>query len=37
VLANDLLDNTDLEDIGILEKIVKENIEFTKNSNMPIL
>lgn len=35
--AKDLLDNTDLEDIAILENIVKENIEFTKKTNMPVL
>jgi hypothetical protein len=28
---------TDLEDLEILNKIVKENIELTKSSNMPLL
>ena len=37
VLAVDLLDATDLEDISILETIIKENIEFTKKTNMPMI
>jgi hypothetical protein len=32
-----LLTETDLEDLEILSRIVKENIESTKNSKMPLI
>lgn len=33
----DLFTDTDYEDISILQQIVKENIENTKNSKMPLI
>ena len=35
--ANQLLSNTDVEDLGILGKIISENIETTKKSGMPLI
>jgi len=32
-----LFTDTDLEDLEVLQKIVKENIEFTKQTKMPLL
>jgi hypothetical protein len=32
-----LLNHTDLEDLDILNGIVKENIELTKSSKMPLI
>ena len=32
-----LLSNTDLEDMDIMQRIVKDNIENTKNSKMPLI
>lgn len=32
-----LFSDTDYEDISILQQIVKENIENTKNSKMPLI
>jgi hypothetical protein len=37
VTVDQLLYDTDLEDQDIMMKIVKENIENTKNSKMPLL
>lgn len=35
--ATDLFTDTDYEDVSILQQIVKENIENTKNSKMPLI
>jgi hypothetical protein len=37
VSANDLLDRYTIEDIEIMNDIIKENIETTKNTQMPII
>ncbi len=37
VNAQELLCDTDLDDIEILNTIVKENIEFTKAAGMPLI
>jgi|TARA_B110000977_G_scaffold91250_1_gene121099 hypothetical protein len=37
VNAQELLCDTDLDDLGILHTIVKENIEFTKSTKMPFI
>jgi hypothetical protein len=37
VNSKDLLTDTDIEDIEILGKIVKENIDATKSSKMPMI
>jgi hypothetical protein len=35
--ASTLLYDTDLEDMLILDKVVKENIELAKSSGMPLI
>lgn len=35
--AAHLMNDTDVEDIGIISKIVSENIESTKKSGMPLI
>lgn len=35
--SKNLFTDTDIEDIQILQNIVKENIEFTKASKMPLI
>lgn len=37
VQYTDLLYNTDIEDQEIMSRIIKDNIENTKNSRMPLL
>lgn len=37
VNAQELLCDTDLDDLEILHTIVKENIEFTKQTKMPLI
>lgn len=37
VSVDQLLYDTDLEDQEVMSKIIKENIENTKNSRMPLL
>mgnify|MGYP001099353230 CR=1 FL=1 len=35
--SHTLLTATDIEDITILQKIIKENIESSKKANMPLI
>lgn len=35
--AHTLMCDTDLEDLSVIDKIVKENIELTKQTNMPMI
>jgi|TARA_B110000503_G_scaffold8447_2_gene11472 hypothetical protein len=37
VNAQELLCDTDIDDLEILQTIVKENIEFTKQTKMPMI
>lgn len=37
VNAQELMSDTDLDDLDILHTIVKENIEFTKATKMPLI
>ena len=37
VSANDLFDRYGIEDIELMNDIIKENIETTKNTQMPII
>lgn len=37
VSVDTILYDTDLEDIEIMQRIIKENIENTKNAKMPLL
>lgn len=35
--VHNLMSDTDLEDISIINKVVEENIETVKKTNMPLL
>lgn len=37
VNATDLFTDTDYEDLAVMQKIVRENIENTKNAKMPLI